>query len=165
MILQQATADDWALVRTIRLEALRSEPGVFGSHFAREVDRDEAAWRDWTAGPTKAVFLLFDDSHVVGLTGVYAPANDPSRSAVCVASYLQPPYRGRGLSRLFYEARIEWARAQGYTRLVTGHRLSNRASMQANQHFGFKETHRLPHTWPDGVEEPEVIYELRLGDD
>ena len=166
MILRQATADDWELVRAIRLEALQTAPAVFGGSYAEAVGRDEAAWRDWSAGPTKAVFLLFDGDAVIGLTGVYAVADDPvaadRKSAICIASYIQSPYRGRKLSRMFYESRLAWARDHGCDRLVTSHRLSNRASMQANQHFGFVETARIPRRWPDGAEEPEVVYELRV---
>jgi len=168
MNLRQATPDDWSLVRSIRLEALQSDPSVFGSNYARESGYDEATWRRWSAHPDKAVFLLFDGEAVVGLTGVVTMSPDPGRAdgqgptAVCVASYLRPAYRGRKLSRWFYEARIAWARAHGYHRIVTAHRLSNIASRQANQHFGFTEIQRVPHRWSDGVDEPEVVYELPL---
>jgi GNAT superfamily N-acetyltransferase len=113
--------------------------------------------------------LLFDGDVVVGLTGVVTMSPDRDRvdghgpTAVCVASYLRPAYRGRKLSRRFYEARIAWARIHGYRRIVTAHRLSNVASMRANQHFGFTEIQRVPHRWSDGVDEPEVVYELPLG--
>jgi len=166
MHLRQATADDWQLVRAIRLEALKSDAGVFGASHADAASRDESGWRDWTAGPGKAIFLLHDGDAVIGLTGVYTVADDPAspgrKTAICIASYLQPPFRGRGLSRTFYETRIAWARDNGCHRVVTGHRLSNSASMRANRSFGFQETHRIPRRWPDGVEEPEVLYELRL---
>lgn len=156
------------MVRSIRLEALQSDPGVFGSNYARESGYDEATWRRWSASANKAVFLLFDGDAVVGLTGVVTMSPDPDcadsqgPTALCVASYLPPAYRGRKLSRWFYEARIAWARAQGYRRIVTAHRLSNLASKQANQHFGFTEIQREPHRWSDGVDEPEVVYELSL---
>ncbi|HEV7298731.1 MAG TPA: GNAT family N-acetyltransferase [Tepidisphaeraceae bacterium] len=161
MVLRLATESDWAVVRAVRLEALREEPGVFGSSLAREVAYDEAKWRTWAAGPAGATFLLADGADVVGLTGVIVEADDPT-TARCVASYIRRAYRGRGLSGRFYEVRIAWARARGCVRIVTGHRLSNAASMRANQPFGFTETHRAPHRWPDGVEEAVVLYELRL---
>jgi RimJ/RimL family protein N-acetyltransferase len=161
MTLQLATQDDWELVRALRLEALQSEPGVFGSSYARESVYDEAQWRVWSAGPGKAVFLLYDDTSLIGLTGILAHPNDPT-TAMCIASYLKPPYRGQKLSRLFYQARLDWAREQGFTRLVVGHRASNTPSMRANQVFGFQETHREQHTWHDGTEEQEIYYELLL---
>jgi len=159
--LRRATDDDWEAVRDIRLEALQTEPGVFGSNYARESAFDEPRWREWCAGEGRAVFLLYDDDRVVGLTGVITDRDDPT-TAVCVASYLQPAYRGRGLSRGFYQARIDWAREHGYRRLTVGHRESNVISMRANQAFGFQETHRAPYTWHDGTVESEVCYALAL---
>ena len=161
MNLKLASQDNWEAVRAIRLEALQSEPGVFGSSYTRESAYDEARWRAWCAGPGKVVFLLHDGEALIGLTGVVAHRDDPT-TALCIASYLKPAYRGRKLSRLFYQARIDWARAQGFARLVVGHRASNLPSMHANQAFGFQETHREPHTWPDGTEELEIYYELLL---
>lgn len=161
MRLVQATEDDWERVKAIRLEALQTETGVYGSSYAREAAFDEPTWRAWSAGPRKAIFLLYDDETLVGVTGVMAHWDDPT-AALCIASYLRASYRGRKLSRVFYQARIEWARAQGFTRLLVGHRASNLPSMHANQAFGFRETHREPHTWHDGTEEPEVHYELLL---
>lgn len=161
MILRVATADDWQAVRELRLEALQTEPGVFGSNYARESVFDETRWREWIAGPGRCVFLLFDGENSVGLTGVITSSDDPT-TAICVASYLMPAYRGKHLSRLFYQARIAWARNQGFRRITVGHRLSNLASQRANQAFGFRETERAPYTWPDGSEEPEVCYELLL---
>jgi GNAT superfamily N-acetyltransferase len=161
MNLRLATQYDWEAVRAIRLEALQSEPGVFGSSYARESLYDEAQWRAWSAGPGKAIFLLYDGESLIGITGVLAHRDDPS-TAMCIASYLKPAYRGQKLSRLFYQARLDWAREQGFTRLVVGHRAANLPSLYANQAFGFQETHREQHTWHDGTEEQEIYYELLL---
>ena len=161
MVLQLATEADRERVKVIRLEALLTDPGVYGSTYARESGYDEAAWRAWTASPGRCMFLLLTEETPIGLTGVTTNRDDPT-TAICVASYLKPAYRGQKLSRLFYQARIDWAREHGYQRLVVGHRLSNTASMHANQAFGFRETHQEPHVWPDGTSEPEVLYELLL---
>ncbi|MCX6368141.1 MAG: GNAT family N-acetyltransferase [Armatimonadetes bacterium] len=161
MNLKLATEADWEWVKAIRLEALQSEPSVFGSSYARESLYDEAQWRAWSAGQGKAIFLLYDGKSLIGLTGVLAHRDDPT-TAMCIASYLKPAYRGQKLSRLFYQTRLDWARGQGFTRLVVGHRASNLPSMHANQAFGFQETHREPHTWHDGTEEQEIYYELLL---
>ena len=49
MTLRLATEDDWERVRALRLEALQTEPGVYGSSYARESIYDEDAWRAWCA--------------------------------------------------------------------------------------------------------------------
>jgi GNAT superfamily N-acetyltransferase len=98
---------------------------------------------------------------VIGITGVFEDQQTPD-TAILDGSYLTPAYRGQKLSRLFYEARLGWARAQGFRRVTVSHWLSNTASQFANRAFGFQETHRALHAWDDGTEEPEVFYELRL---
>jgi RimJ/RimL family protein N-acetyltransferase len=78
-------------------------------------------------------------------------------------SFILPEHRGRHLSRILYQARLDWIRAQEqFKRAVVSHRVSNEVSGRAMQHFGFRETHRARKAWPDGGDEDEVFYELNL---
>ncbi len=78
-------------------------------------------------------------------------------------SYLLPEYRGRGLSRLFYEARLRWiVEQERFERVVVSHRRSNEPSKRANERFGFVMTGTARTTWPDGTDDDELLYELRL---
>ncbi len=63
---------------------------------------------------------------------------------------------------MLYQARLEWAGKRNLKRLIIGHRESNIASKNANQHFGFKYTHQEIRKWPDGSIEPMTYYELNL---
>ncbi|MFT3693440.1 MAG: GNAT family N-acetyltransferase [Kofleriaceae bacterium] len=153
--------DEWARLREIRLEALQTDPGVFAGSYAASQQRPEADWRSLIEAPDRRAFGLFDGNRVVGVTGVL-PASAP-RTAVLVMSFISPAYRGRGLSKLFYEARLAWLRANPlYDRVIVSHRQSNEASRRANQRFGFVPTHVESRTWPDGVVEDEPFYELHL---
>jgi RimJ/RimL family protein N-acetyltransferase len=108
--------------------------------------------------------MLFDDETPIGITGVAVDRDDPSkRTAIFWGSWLKPDYRGRGLSKLMYEKRIEWARAHATVRrIVVSHRASNEASKHANQKHGFIFMRSHEKTWVDGVTEDEVYYELLL---
>jgi len=78
-------------------------------------------------------------------------------------SYILPQYRGRGLSRKFYETRLAWIRNHPkFKRIIVSHRASNEASRRANQKHGFVQTERSSHIWPDGQIEDEVFYELKI---
>lgn len=107
---------------------------------------------------------MFDDARLIGITAVFTFNGDSTgQTAILAMSFIDPEYRGRGLSRLLYEARVAWAKAQpNLTRVIVSHRESNEVSRRANQHFGFVYTHTTSRTWPDGVTENELHYELRL---
>lgn len=85
MLIRRVAEDDWALVRDVRLRALREDPSVFGSSLAREEMFKESHWRmrvrtvstwvalDGTGTPRGIVSMLLepgspaDDRHVVAL--------------------------------------------------------------------------------------------------
>ena len=81
---------------------------------------------------------------------------------VLSASYIRKEYRGQGISALFYQTRIDWARENGYTEVYVAHREGNDASRAANQKFGFKYTHTEQTVWPDGTQSNKLWYRLEL---
>ncbi|MCB9987817.1 MAG: GNAT family N-acetyltransferase [Rhodospirillales bacterium] len=156
---------DWQIFRDLRLKALQTDSAVFSSTYEQEKDNDENDWKSWFA-EGKRVFGLFDGKRMIGLTGVFTRREDQSgRTGIMAASYIEKEYRGYGLSRLLYEARLDWARQyRQWDRLVISHRKSNEVSRRANQAFGFKYTGSALKNWPDGKQEEEMKYELDLNE-
>lgn len=162
MTVRPFASDEWERFREVRLRALRTDPGVFSSNHAREAAHDEGHWRGRLSDPSCGVFAVLDGDRVIGMTGIYVPADDPA-SAGLWGSWLDPVYRRRGLSDPMYAARIAWARARPtIERVLVAVRASNVASARACQRHGFVLTGRVPLRWPDGTVEDEVRYELRL---
>ncbi len=155
---------EWNLFRDFRLTALKDAPGVFATSHAQAANRAPEVWQSLVCGPTNQVFGLFDGQLLVGITGAFASPADPSgETATLVMSYVAPPYRGRGLSRLLYAAALDWSRAHPrFKRVIVAMRASNAASRRACERHGFTPVQRTPRTWPDGMTEDEIIYELRL---
>jgi len=155
---------EWAVFRDFRLQALKAAPGVFGSSYETEATRTSEEWRDTVTGPGHQVFGLFDGEHLIGITAAFTWREDPSgETALLAMSFILPEYRGRGLSRLLYEARLDWIRKHAqFKRAVVFHRQSNEASRRANERHGFRPTGRAPHAWPDGATEDEIFCELRI---
>ena len=162
--IQKLDEKDWLIFSEIRLRALQTDPSVFGSNYERESKFAESEWRSQLNNPDAAVFAVFDGERPVGMTGVAVDRDDPSRkTALLWGSWLEPSARGKGISRLFYEARIGWARQKaGVERIIVSHRESNVASKFANQNFSFVQTHTTEKVWNDGVTEKEFHYELTL---
>ncbi len=162
--LRRLTETDWPVLKAIRLRALQTDPGVFGSNHAAESQYGEDIWRSWLENPDSGIFALFNGGNVIGMTGIAIDKNDPlKRKAVLWGSWLEPAWRGKGLSVPMYEARIDWARRhESCETVIVSHRASNLSSRQANQKHGFVFTHAEDKIWPDGGREDNIYYELRV---
>lgn len=157
------TPDEWPLYKEMRLKSLLQDPQVFSIRHEVEVAYEDDAWRKELANPNFGIFGVFADGKIVGMTAILVHIKkDPTKqTAKLWGSWLEKPWRGKGLSVPMYEARIDWARKHPTVRRITvSHRESNSASKAANQKHGFVYTHTADFLWPDGVTEPEVFYEL-----
>lgn len=152
---------DLELFKAIRLEALLKEPHLFGSTFERESSMSDAEWLSKLRDSSCAYFVLTLGQECVGVTGILTSRENPNH-AILIASYIREEYRRKGGSDFLYEARLGWARKNGFEEVLVSHRASNEASRRANQRHGFEYTHSKSHTWNDGVVEDEVSYRLRL---
>lgn len=162
--IRQLDAQDWQAFKAIRLHALKTEAGKFGSNFALENGFSDQQWKDKLSTPVAAFFGLFDAGKLVGITGAARQDyNSQSTTAILIASYLYPEYRRQGHSKKFYEARLAWiSRQPGIVAVLVSHRKSNEASRRANQAYGFVQTHEEMKLWPDGTSEGDVFYKLDI---
>ncbi|HEX8367810.1 MAG TPA: GNAT family protein [Pyrinomonadaceae bacterium] len=162
--IRQLTADDWREFSQVRLKALKTDPLVFGSNYEKESQFTEADWRERLQANDSAVFMLFAEETPIGMTGVSVDRDDPTgKTAIFWGSWLEPHFRGKGLSELMYKARLDWAKARPTVeRIIVSHRASNLASKYANQKHGFAYTRTHEKLWSDGATEDEVCYELYL---
>lgn len=164
-MLRELVRSDWPALREIRLHALRTEPGVYFSRYADEAAQADEHWMSLATGDEKhQLFGLFDGEELVGISRVSVDRNDTTgTTAELGTSFIAPEYRGRGLVRKLYEARLAWARARPqFLRVAVGHRRSNEPSRRAIERFGFRWVGDRPHRWPDGSDEDYVDYELLL---
>jgi RimJ/RimL family protein N-acetyltransferase len=159
-------ASEWSTFKDFRLAALKSAPGMFATSYEQASARSPESWREIIAGPSHQAFGLFDGTRLIGITGVLTGREDSDDdTAFLVMSFILPEYRRRGLSSMLYQARLDWIWMRDeLKRAVATMRASNEASQRACRHFGFKCIGRGPRTWPDGMTEDELIYELQLRD-
>lgn len=160
--LRKLTPDDWQTHKAIRLEALQIEPQFFGGRYAEESARTDQEWIDQLAQEDYWAFWgLYDGDVCIGLTGAVELRADAT-CALLIASYIRKEYRNQGLSKLYYEARIEWARSKGYKSVEVHHRANNLISKAANQKFGFQYWKTENVLWPDGSYDDSLFYRLTL---
>jgi GNAT superfamily N-acetyltransferase len=159
-----ARPSDWMSVRTLCLESC-NEPPFYLTRNESWATNGQDDWVEYSVGPKHAMFLLFDPSvsplEVVGKARISEANGDPT-TAVADGIYIRPAYRGLGLSKLLWQARIHWARCNQFRCITTIHHLSNVRSMRSILAHGFVETERIYHDSTPDAKEPEVGYELRL---
>ena len=153
--------EEVAAYKVMRLEALQTEPGMFGSNYAREAGFTDAQWLDRIINPKVACMGLYCDGELIGITGIITDTEQPELGHL-VQSYIRKAYRGKGLTNILYKARIDWAQEHGIKRIEVGHRANNAPSIAATLKAGFKYKNSVSNTWPDGSTEDIVYYELAL---
>lgn len=155
--------EEWELFKAVRLKALKSDPTVFSSSYDKEAAYPDTRWQESLSNPDVGVFGVFHGGDIIGMTGIALREKETGK-AVLWGSWIEKHWRGRGLSRKMYAARIDWARGNsGVSHIVVSHRKSNAASRAANQKHGFVWTHDVEDfVWPDGACEPECFYELKV---
>jgi RimJ/RimL family protein N-acetyltransferase len=158
----QANESDWQDLRFIRLKALQTDPAVFSSNYQKESAMTEAEWKSWLQTDDAAIFLIRENSILIGMTAISVDRDDVMRKrAILWGSWLEPSARGKGLSRIMYQKRIEWAtKHPTIEQIIVSHRASNLPSKYANQKYGFQYTHIEDKIWPDGTREENVFYAL-----
>jgi RimJ/RimL family protein N-acetyltransferase len=161
--IRQLRPDEWPAFRDLRLKALRLDGGNFFRTVDEERDRPVDHWREMLESDDSAVFGLFDRTMLVGITAVYVDRAIVARDTAGLGmTWLEPAYRGRGLSATIYAARIAWARGKGLTRIIVSHREGNEPSRRAMLAHAFRRTGAAPHAWPDGRVVNNISYELPL---
>lgn len=135
--IRRAEGTDWAVVRALRLRALRDAPLAFASTHDREVGFTEETWRARIAG--SALFLAEDAGRVVGTaTGLAHP--DRSGELMLLAMYVVPRARGRRVAAALTDAVVAEARGRGFRRVSLFVVESNTAAWTAYRRSGFVPT-------------------------
>ena len=159
--IRQLIVEEFISYKQMRLEALKNEPGMFGNSHTFESGFTDQQWMERIINPNGACFGLYADKELIGITSIIIDKEKPDEAHM-TQSYIRKAHRGIGLSKMLYQARIEWATQKNLKRLTIGHKESNVVSKNANQHFGFKYSHEEMRNWPDGSVEPMVYYELKI---
>lgn len=97
----------------------------------------------------------------MGITAIYVAPEEPDTGHL-VQTYLRADYRRRGLSRMYHEGRLEWAKARRLRRLMVGCREDNVASVAAVRRAGFRRFQEEDREWPDGKAAALWDFELLL---
>lgn len=159
--------DDWESFRDLRLHAIETHNHVLSSgyepeKFVHDKDRQENDWRDFLSSSRFKIFGAFDGDTIIGMNAIFLPEDRPD-TAELIMSYLQPDYRGRGLSHMFYEARLDWIKAHDTLKhIIAFHRKGNEGVAHTLKKLGFIHVNSTLIAWPNGEQDDIYRYELDL---
>jgi GNAT superfamily N-acetyltransferase len=132
-------AADAAAYRVIRLRALTTEPGAFGSSAATEEAFGDAEWLSRVQPADGAVFGV-DGADGLVSTGAVVRDWMGSGAYVLVAMWTDADHRGRGHARAIVNAATGFARAKGAPRLICDVTEGNSAAETLYASCGFVRT-------------------------
>jgi len=161
--LKQFTKADWEDYQVIRLEALKAHPEYFCPS-RDETKFQKADWHESILNKNGAIFGLYEEDIIIGLTGIIRENNDPnSNKAYMVMSYIREGHRSKGFSKLLYSARIHWAKNQNNLKtLIIEHRDDNLASQKAHQKYKTQFIEARSQKWPDGSSSLCLVYKMDI---
>ena len=140
----------------MRLAALKDAPYAFGSTYERELLLDDANWRRRVTD--RARFVAEVDGAVAGT--VSGGDADETGSAAMTAMWVDPGFRRAGVGDLLVKTVIEWARAQGYSRMFLWVTEVNHSAERLYLRNGFERTGASQDVRP-GLVEYEMSTSLR----
>jgi GNAT superfamily N-acetyltransferase len=149
---RRLAADETALLRDLRLRALRDAPLAFGSTLAREEAFTPDVWATraaaGAAGDQQVVLVAEPEA---GLAMGRLDDEDPEVAGL-YAMWVAPHARGTGAGRALVEAVIAWATERGARRLTTSVTEGTAGAAALYAAAGFADTgRREPLGHSDGV--------------
>ena len=130
----------WKEARALRLEALRTDPGAFGSSYEEEVGRPEEEWRKRMEG---TLYALSGGKPVGMISRVFNDRVRTGHIAAIYGVYVTPAQRGRGVGSLLMERALRDVRKRrGVIKVQLSVNSEFRPALQLYRKFGFEVTGR-----------------------
>lgn len=154
-VVRRVTADDWRLLREVRLAALADAPLSFASSRQEEATYPEARWRGMTS--SAAMFATTVGATPVGMVAGLRRDADDARGLG--AMWVAPAWRGRGVASALADAVVTWAIADGGRILGLWVPTDNARAVRFYERQGFEPTDRCQ---PFPGRRDRSIRELRM---
>jgi GNAT superfamily N-acetyltransferase len=110
--LRRAELGDEAILRELRLEALREAPEAFGSTYEWEVARTPLDWQRWMS--PGVTFILYAAEEARGMVAGLRDETDPAVVHL-MAMWVHPNIRGSGGADELVSTVVGWAKSEGAT--------------------------------------------------
>jgi ribosomal protein S18 acetylase RimI-like enzyme len=130
-------AHEAALLRDVRLRALREAPGAFATRFEEASGQPPEYWADMAE--RQVTFVAVEGDRAAGMVSVWPLADSPG-SAWLARLWVDPAVRRSGAGLELVEAVAGWARERGMTTLELSVTANNAGATAFYASAGFSET-------------------------
>jgi GNAT superfamily N-acetyltransferase len=159
-VIRRIEAQDWELLRDVRLRALREDPDAFLATHAQESAFADEQWQGRATQTTGASFVV--EGPAGGAEGLATGIVDADPATVfLVGMWIAPALRGSGTAAQLVAHVVEWARGRGAARVCLSVEGPNLRAARLYERCGFTEM-REPPKLPYTPNEGNRFYELRL---
>ena len=159
MIIDRMRASDWAQVRAIYLEGIRSGHSTF--------ETDAPSWERWDEGHLQIARLVMRDGETIHGWAALSPVSkrDVYRGVAEVTVYVSESMQGQGIGRALLDGLIGESEQNGIWTLQASIFPENVASMQLHLRCGFREVGRRERiAMLNGVWRDTLLFERRAAD-
>jgi ribosomal protein S18 acetylase RimI-like enzyme len=140
MRIRRLREKDAALLRDIRLRALRDAPEAFATRFDEANASSRERWAEMASETaTQVTVVALDRERALGMVSAWTLE---SGNAWLARLWVDPEARGTGLGARLIEAVAEWARERGAAAIELSVIADNRAAAALYAQAGFTETGR-----------------------
>jgi ribosomal protein S18 acetylase RimI-like enzyme len=116
VVIRRVETTDAAMIRSVRLQALASDPASFASTHEREAGYDDLDWEEWAVGDASgddmATFLALNGPAPVGIVAAYRDETEPLSFHV-MSMWVSSEVRRGGIGRSLLQIVEEWVVASG----------------------------------------------------
>ncbi|MEP7159085.1 MAG: GNAT family N-acetyltransferase [Chloroflexota bacterium] len=142
MDVRRIRADEWGLLRELRLKSLLDAPEAFGQRYANAAGEPESEWRSTArasaSGARRAWFIARDDDPAETEVGLVQARRRPPNDCLVFSMWVAPAARRTGVGRALIDAAAVWASSWGAERIVLWVTGVNESAMRFYERLGFK---------------------------
>jgi ribosomal protein S18 acetylase RimI-like enzyme len=116
VLVRRVGATDGQLIRTVRLRALRADPGSFYSTYDREAAYSDQEWDDWAVGDASgdeaATLIALQGTELVGIVAAHRDADERDLFHI-FSMWVAPEVRGERIGRRLLRQIEAWIASCG----------------------------------------------------